>query len=353
MAYCHPAIEFEKEIYLPGEEITGRAWVSTTKDMKAKSVEITFTGKAVNAFKLGKAANVAKTGKKGEEVYVEMKHEVWAPENEENTFPAGDYEWKFSFELPKDCPPSFEGKNGFIRYSVLLHMDIPNWPEKNVERAVTVSPIIDLNTIAEAGEPTKMHLDSTVFFFNCFPCAPRRGSVIYELASPKLGYVSGETVIVNGAIQNNTSKPIRIIQAKLNRVVTYREELQGKNKKRNPADADGYKSRCERTVLETKIERCQIQPDETTPFEFSFVIPPVVATIRNSKCINVEYNVSIWADTGFCNKIEDASLNILVGNVPLAPSSLPSQKFVDGNAAQSWKVHLKPDFTYQIPYYGI
>ncbi|EGT40843.1 hypothetical protein CAEBREN_00955 [Caenorhabditis brenneri] len=357
MSTFNPEIEFEKEVYLPGEEVTGRAWISTNKDFKVKTVEITFAGKTVTAWKSAKKAVETKTNLKGEETYVEMKHEVWAPDDEEHTFPAGDYEWKFSFELPKDCPPSFEGRFGFIRYSVLLHMDIPNAPAKNVERAVTVSPIIDLNGIPEAREPAKVHLDNMVYCCACLPCLPSRGNVVYTLTSPKLGYVSGETVTVAGQIDNQTNKPLRLIEAKLIRKITYREELQGKSKgkkSRNTQNADGFKSKIDNQILETKLERCNVPSRTNTEYAFTFTIPPVVATIRGSRFITVEYFVSIFGDTGMCNRGESASLNILVGNIPVSTGhvSLPSQAFVDGNAAQAWKVDLKPNFISQVPYYG-
>uniref|UniRef100_A0A1I7TDN8 Arrestin_C domain-containing protein n=1 Tax=Caenorhabditis tropicalis TaxID=1561998 RepID=A0A1I7TDN8_9PELO len=353
-ATLQPEIEFEKEIYLPGEEVTGRAWMSTTKNMKVKTVEITFSGKSVTTWGCGGKPVATKKTPKGEETYVEMKHEVWAPDNEENTFPSGDYEWKFSFELPKDCPPSFEGKFGFVRYSVLLHMEIPNGKPKNVERAVTVSPIIDLNLIPGARDPTKIHLDNTAYYCQCMPCLPARGNVVYTLTSPKLGYVAGETVTVSGQIENGTSKPLRLIEARLNRKITYREELSSKGKKRQTQNADRFKSKIENQVLETKIERCNVGPRTNTEYAFTFTIPPVVATIRNSRFISVEYFVSIFGDTGMCNRGDRASLNILVGNVPVSSGSvaLVPQKFVDGNAAQAWKSYLKPNYTYQVPYYG-
>lgn len=49
IADCDPQISFEKEVYFPGDEVKGRAWVSTTKNLKATSVEITFSGKIITA----------------------------------------------------------------------------------------------------------------------------------------------------------------------------------------------------------------------------------------------------------------------------------------------------------------
>ena len=51
MAWCTPQVEFTKEVFFPGENVTGRAWVSTKKDMSARNVEISFFGKSVTAWR--------------------------------------------------------------------------------------------------------------------------------------------------------------------------------------------------------------------------------------------------------------------------------------------------------------
>lgn len=132
---------------------------------------------------------------------------------------------------------------------------------------------------------------------------------------------------MSGQIENGTSKPMKIITAKLTRRITYREELKAKANAKKKADgADGFKSKLEEQILETKIERCNVPARSSKDFAFSFDIPAVVSTIRSSRLLAVEYFVTVWGDTGTCNRGGVAALNIIVGNVPLFLGS-SSRKF--------------------------
>ncbi|CAI2330497.1 unnamed protein product [Caenorhabditis sp. 36 PRJEB53466] len=360
MAWCRPQIEFEKEIYFPGEEVTGRAWVATTKDMTARSVIITFSGKSVSSWPSdGKFRPVETpyTGVRSEQVHVKMEHEVWSPTDENNVFPAGEYEWAFQFELPKECPPSFEGKYGFIRYSVHVNIDVPKWVDTQAERAVTVSPTIDLNSIPGAGEPVELHAEqSAQILCGCLPIRPsflKRGSVLFTVNSPTLGYVSGQTISVSGLVENKTTKPLKAISATLSRVATYRQQLET-----NAVIISALRSgvRTEKWDIEDKTERVQVASGLSHDFKFSFEIPPVVATIRSSKYVGLEYFVKITAEVdSWCMDTSSVQFNFILGNVPLlvpGSTSLPPHTFEKGDKAVSWAIHLKPEYVTQFPYYG-
>ncbi|EFO91306.1 hypothetical protein CRE_11666 [Caenorhabditis remanei] len=362
MAWCTPQVEFTKEIFFPGENVTGRAWVSTKKDMSARNVEISFFGKSVTAWRTdGDRKNRPvedKSFKKGEETYVVLKHVVWTPDDGNNTFPSGDYEWNFSFELPNECPPSFEGKFGFIRYYVSVHIDVPNWIDKKVERAITVSPIIDLNSIPGANEPLVRQIERVSEKCACIPFLGSNGNIVYTIKSPTLGYVAGDLIRVTGSIENRSSKPLSEIEAIFKRIVVYRKDMTNsliKSHRNMSNTPDTYNSRKESYVIEEITEICEIEPGATKNFRFSFIVPPVVSTIRSSTFINVEYLVTIAADRQFCDSSEIPTLNIIVGNVPILSegnTSLPPHIFVKSDSAQCWSHLLKPKFRYQIPYYG-
>ena len=90
---------------------------------------------------------------------------------------------------------------------------------------------------------------------------------------------------------------------------------------------DTYNSRKESYVIEEITEICEIEPGATKNFRFSFIVPPVVSTIRSSTFINVEYLVTIAADRQFCDSSEIPTLNIIVGNVPILSEGNTSRKF--------------------------
>ncbi|CAO4366125.1 unnamed protein product [Caenorhabditis nigoni] len=362
MAWCTPTIEFTKEVFFPGEQVTGRVWVQTKKDMTARNVEITFMGLTVTAWIVdGERRNRPVEDfahKKAEELFLEMKHVVWTPEDHHNNFPAGDYEWKFSFDLPKECPTSFEGTFGFIRYFVRVHIDVPNWLDTKVDSAVTVSPNIDLNSIPGANGPVEIQVEKFNMKCACLPFLGNNGLVLYTIQSSKLGYVAGETVSIKGTIENRSSKTLSEIEAIFKRRVVYRKDLSNdifKSRRDMDNAPDSYNSKKEEMVMQAVTEQCDIEPGTTKTFSFSFTVPPVVSTIRSSKFLNVEYFITMAADRQYCDSSEIPTFNLIVGNVPLMEkdySLIPSHKFVKADSAKCWSTLLKPKFRYQIPYYG-
>jgi len=58
---------------------------------------------------------------------------------------AGSYKYPFSFTLPTNVPSSFEGQQGYVRYTAKATMDRP-WKFDHVTRcAFTVISVLDLN----------------------------------------------------------------------------------------------------------------------------------------------------------------------------------------------------------------
>lgn len=219
--------------------------------------------------------------KKAEDVHFKISHEVWEPENEnvralyltklqcfetyltnilfQNVFPSGDYEWNFSFELPKECPPSFEGKFGFIRYSVLVDIDVPNAKDNSnkVEGAVTVSPKVDLNGIQGAGSMVRKQIEAVTQLCGCLPlnCGPfKKGTVLFTILTPNLGYVSGEVISVNALIENHSSKAIRAVEGSFNRLATYRVDNSKRGVKQDGKRVDDKKN-CKKEVKSLLVEK--------------------------------------------------------------------------------------------------
>lgn len=59
--------------------------------------------------------------------------------------PAGEHYLPFSFSLPPDLPPSFEGDYGYIRYWAKATIDRPWKFDHHTKRAFSVISCLDLN----------------------------------------------------------------------------------------------------------------------------------------------------------------------------------------------------------------
>uniref|UniRef100_A0A914D3D8 Arrestin-like N-terminal domain-containing protein n=1 Tax=Acrobeloides nanus TaxID=290746 RepID=A0A914D3D8_9BILA len=68
----------------------------------------------------------------------------------------------FVFTLPSECPPSFEGTIGFIRYYCKAKIDRPWKFDDTIRQAFTVLPHFDLNTIYYAALPSVRSLSKPI-----------------------------------------------------------------------------------------------------------------------------------------------------------------------------------------------
>lgn len=59
------------------------------------------------------------------------------------------YKYTFSCQLPDEVPTSLEGTYGHIRYSAIVTINVPIWPDKVFEKVFTVIKAVNLNEMFE------------------------------------------------------------------------------------------------------------------------------------------------------------------------------------------------------------
>uniref|UniRef100_A0AC34G3B2 Arrestin-like N-terminal domain-containing protein n=1 Tax=Panagrolaimus sp. ES5 TaxID=591445 RepID=A0AC34G3B2_9BILA len=107
--------------YLPGSNVTGKVYVFLAKPKKVRNITLFAAGRAKTTFDY---QSVLPCG--FEKTFFEYFFVLWKPTNGENeVIPAGKYYFEFSFKIPSDCLPNFEGQFGNIQYSIKAKMDIP------------------------------------------------------------------------------------------------------------------------------------------------------------------------------------------------------------------------------------
>lgn len=62
--------------------------------------------------------------------------------------PPGQHFYPFSFQLPSRLPSSFEGGDGYVRYTIRGVIDRSSWikKDKDTKKPFTVIALLDLNT---------------------------------------------------------------------------------------------------------------------------------------------------------------------------------------------------------------
>lgn len=126
-------------------------------------------------------------------IYIDQHVCVWDSTAENKKLPPGEARYPFSFVLPLNLPPTFEGSIGFIRYYIKAKIDRP-WRIDNVcVRAFTVTPHFDLNSINYAGLPTVKQMSKDLGFLLF-----KHGHVNVKVMLAKTGYVPGKLKQIEG-----------------------------------------------------------------------------------------------------------------------------------------------------------
>ncbi|KAK6042208.1 arrestin domain protein [Cooperia oncophora] len=120
-------------VFYPGTNVDGVVHLELKESIKARSLRITVDGRAHTHWKVTRSRTVrtARTENYTETysasvIYAEGESVAWfSPKGSKEVLNAGSYQFPFTFQLPIDCAPSFEGLYGYIRYMVKVEIDRP------------------------------------------------------------------------------------------------------------------------------------------------------------------------------------------------------------------------------------
>lgn len=99
--------------------------------------------------------------------------------------PPGEYNYTFRCMLPAALPTSVEGDKGYIRYSVIVNLDRPMWPDQEFEESLTVLKALNLNeNLALRVCECKLFMKSIylkLFLLTVSPCKRREKNIFHML----------------------------------------------------------------------------------------------------------------------------------------------------------------------------
>lgn len=129
--------------------------------------------------------------------------------------PSGETTYRFSFHLPHaQLPCNFNSDDGEIEYSVEGVVKRALF-ERNF-RAKTIFQVncpLNLNNEPEAGQRGEWSNSKT---FCCFCCASRPLSMYARMK--KKGYCPGDTIVVEGEVNNQSTRTVTHVSAELQEV---------------------------------------------------------------------------------------------------------------------------------------
>ncbi|GMT33273.1 hypothetical protein PFISCL1PPCAC_24570, partial [Pristionchus fissidentatus] len=333
-------IEFDNSygVFMPGCEVAGTVVMAVREATKAKSVLITVHGGAHTHWSVSepRTRHVTRTNAQGqmhtvvETYYVNIPYTasvayadgtavLWTPPVGESTgyIQPGNYRYPFRFLLPANCPASFEGSFGYIRYYCKARIDRPWYKvDHKSTRVFTVNAISDLNAIPSALSPVQMSQskETGVLFF-------KNGRINLTAKIHKGGFVPGEAISLQADIVNSSSQKIKKVRVKIvqcSHYVAYRghEPIVVGGHPHGVSGSAGQKVDL-REVFRSE-EKVEIVKGASQQFTRLVPIPPVVNTFNNCPIITVSYLLKIKLTTGGAiSTTLSAQLPLIIGSVPL------------------------------------
>ncbi|CCD64823.1 Arrestin C-terminal-like domain-containing protein [Caenorhabditis elegans] len=331
------------EVFFPGQPISGRVVLTTKENYKARAVNIKILGLAHTSWKNYENAckfNGSSISIRPRSIhysanvnYLDYTQLLWTCEDGKNELAAGEYVWPFSYTLPTSIPPSFEGKYGYVRYTVKVEVDRPWRKDKAKKMCITVSPLLDLNVIPHSLTQIN-HQASENISFCCF----QGGILEMSLNIPKTGFVPGETVPLNVHLINHSSTSVNNIKAQMLQQCKFTGYKSGATYnyggdfERNEKMSD----KIQRIKFDTKkvVKVCQkleVPAKNEHKFVLELRIPSVTPTINQfSPVITVEYILQVNVDG-----LVRCESSILLGSVPIHQYLPPAYYQQDPNLPPS------------------
>ncbi|EFP13155.1 hypothetical protein CRE_07722 [Caenorhabditis remanei] len=345
-------IEFDQPnaIYVPGQLVRGTLTIYNTCALNALSLKIcihgeveTFWKKFASKDRVKKAYPNDNThgGPKSHCYYYKYSDHTrytsklnvltavsqpWSSiQNPTNKIPIGANIFPFVFQLPVNCPPSFEGTHGSVRYHVHVELNRPWSLDVEAKRSFTVIPIIDLNMIPKVLNPMISNACRHSGFLSS-------KEVKIKFSIPKSGYTPGEVIPISIFIHNHAKKPIYYAKAKLMQHVHY--QAQQENTHMLP-DEHCHKH-CEHKTAESVISEMEksfeIKCCSEGEVQLALVLPnPLMPTFQTA-ILEVDYCIIVEVE-------EDKKLRcefpVTIGTVPIGRvmglARAPTYSIVEGD----------------------
>ncbi|CAO4387502.1 unnamed protein product [Caenorhabditis nigoni] len=315
-------IVFEQPEFTPGQNVTGRAVFQTSVAINARYLKICIHGAAHTKWNEseqrhrdcnGTSECYYETVQYASEIdYVSGSIIAWSAKNGNNTLQPGNHIFPFSFPLPVDCPPSYEGFHGHIRYSIRVELDRP-WNFNKKEREYfKVVPNFDLNYLPYGNTPImqKDVKDIGAIF--------KKGIVTMTVTIPKQAVASGEVLPITIDIDNCSKRPAYCVRAELMQNSHY-------NASRNSLFShsschDHHKDDSKRVAESRKNIKIAAR---THGREQLMMKIPKLAPSFQCPIIGVEYCLSVKLDTETSlNNTLHCEFNIIIGTVPIINNAI-------------------------------
>ncbi|XP_023939409.2 splicing factor 3A subunit 2 [Bicyclus anynana] len=233
------------------------------------------------------------------EEYINAKIYLVGGESGEHHIQPGLHEYPFHFRLPVNCPSSFEGEYGHIRYEIKAVVDRAFKFDQEKKVAVRVMAPLDLNLDPYCREPLELELQES---YCC--CCVSSGSTEVAVRLPVSGYCPGQTIPIEVTCSNKGGVGIDDIKLIVTKKVTFIATSEPGQRKSKDKIAE--------------IKKGPVPSNTSRNWAVEMEVPALdVYNLSGCQYIHVEYVFKVVISPDGCHSDSDASRRFVIGTVPL------------------------------------
>jgi len=208
-------ISFNDKEFIPGSSVIGTIKLILNGTLKFYWVKAQMIGKCTTKWlKKSKGCFPGNDKFEGKEDYCNQEILLWGSESTAGYHSLNGVEEKqFAFDIPENCPSSFQSGIGKISYSIRVICKCPpaffRPPKYIFSKSFRVVNPYDLSLdlrVYELCKPVYMRGE-----FNNTCCLCFNTSCDYDICTEKRAFVSGEHIVINGNITNNSSRVLPFV----------------------------------------------------------------------------------------------------------------------------------------------
>ncbi|XP_030831183.1 arrestin domain-containing protein 3 [Strongylocentrotus purpuratus] len=312
-----------QEVFKPGDVVQGEARIVVSEDKgDIRGIQIKCVGKSYTHWTESEGS-----GDNRRTVSYTTNHEYFRQEitlqgaGADNTtadrikLTAGEHRFPFQFQIPNiSLPPPFEASYGYVRYYVKINIDRPWKFDHHTQRLFSIFTVKDLNYEYNVLVPQSHQVEKTVC---CLCCAS--GPIVLKGMIDKRGYVPGEYIFISLDLNNNSSRRIIDITAKLQQRGHFTAQRHGTGRT--------HTRQAVKTVAELKLAGCEAMGSVNYD-RLKMLIPPIPpCAYENCPNIKLEYYVEIEGDVAGTPMDAEVKLPLVIGTIPAFQHTIkdPSQ----------------------------
>ncbi|TMW45822.1 hypothetical protein DOY81_009103 [Sarcophaga bullata] len=299
--------------YFTGQHITGKVIITLNKPKKFKAIKLQINGYAQCQWRErhGKKRAIHKTTKKrkntyyGHEDYIASTTYLVGSEQGTNvSIDAGTHTYSFACPIPINCPSSYEGAYGHIRYMVKVIFIRSGTSNRTTTKGFTVLKLLDLNkeSVLLRSPACNESFENMCFFHT--------KAVHLRVDVTQTGYVPGQMILVSAHVNNASTTDVKKLLITLILRATY------------ISDTPCMRTASEKLCLVKKF--CGPVARQTSR-DFAEVIrvpatPPSCEHL--SKVVRLSYEICVTAIMNPFMSNPKTVIPITIGNIPLMANDL-------------------------------